>query len=276
MRLCVHPLYATACNQASESGITGDSDYEKIEETVKILSNKEMEDDMNEFLHDGNSVSSGWADAMQKILKTNKPKRKKTIVLSKAKKLFVVKDKEKNISFEIDGAQDEKKTKSEKASANIKKISQFKQKSKEKTLGIRIKPSITDCTHERMLQKIATKGVVQLFNVVRQQQATISKKISEAGPLERKREKVLKSINKNTFLDLLMGNSKSISIKDVDKMKNSQQTNKNENKTEKIWSVLHDDFIMKAGLKNWDKKEDTEENSSLPEELNNDDDNDDE
>lgn len=135
-----------------------DSDYEEIDETMKILSDKEMENDMNESSRDGNFVSNvGWADAMQKILKTNKPKRKKTIVLSKAKKLFVVKDKEKSISFAIDSAQDENKTKSEKASAEIKTISQSKQKSKEKNLDIRIKPSITDRMHERMLQKIATK-----------------------------------------------------------------------------------------------------------------------
>lgn len=80
---------------------------------------------------------------------------------------------------------------------------------------------------------------MQLFNAVRQQQATISKKVLEAGPLERKREEVLKNINKNTFLDLLMGNSKSISIENVDKMEKSQQTNKNENKVHNSFYLSH-------------------------------------
>jgi len=53
---------------------------------------------------------------------------------------------------------------------------------------------------------------VQLFNAVRQQQVEIKKKLSQAGPLERKREQVFKNIDKNAFLDILMGGSKSISI----------------------------------------------------------------
>lgn len=53
---------------------------------------------------------------------------------------------------------------------------------------------------------------MQLFNAVRQQQTEINKKLSQAGPLERKREQVLKNIDKNAFLDILMGGSKSIQV----------------------------------------------------------------
>lgn len=53
---------------------------------------------------------------------------------------------------------------------------------------------------------------MQLFNAVRQQQVEIKKKLSQAGPLERKREQVFKSIDKNAFLDILMGGSKSIPV----------------------------------------------------------------
>lgn len=53
---------------------------------------------------------------------------------------------------------------------------------------------------------------MQLFNAVRQQQVEIKTKLSQAGPLERKREQVFKNIDKNTFLDILMGGSKSIPI----------------------------------------------------------------
>lgn len=42
--------------------------------------------DTNEDEENG-LTNSGWADSISKILKTNKPKGKKTIVLSKAKKL---------------------------------------------------------------------------------------------------------------------------------------------------------------------------------------------
>jgi len=68
---------------------------------------------------------------------------------------------------------------------------------------------------------------VQLFNAVREQQICISKKISQAGPLERKREQVLKSIDKNAFLDILMGDSKSISVDKSDKTKDTIQNKEN-------------------------------------------------
>jgi len=67
---------------------------------------------------------------------------------------------------------------------------------------------------------------VQLFNAVKEQQTCISKKISEAGPLERKREQVLKNIDKNAFLDILMGGSKSISIDKSDKNTIQNKENK--------------------------------------------------
>ena len=47
---------------------------------------------------------------------------------------------------------------------------------------------------------------MQLFNSVKIQQKSIQDKLREAGPLERKREKALKSINKSDFLELLGGN----------------------------------------------------------------------
>lgn len=75
---------------------------------------------------------------------------------------------------------------------------------------------------------------MQLFNAVKLQQTDISKKLSQAGPLERKREQVLKSIDKNAFLDILMGGSKSISIDNtVQSEKVIEQTN-DKNKVSKI------------------------------------------
>lgn len=77
---------------------------------------------------------------------------------------------------------------------------------------MRTKPNILDREREKLLSKIATRGVVQLFNTVRNQQKEIEKQIEEAGPLERKKEKVIKSLDKNKFLDILMGQSKSENI----------------------------------------------------------------
>lgn len=63
-----------------------------------------------------------------------------------------------------------------------------------------------------MFFSINFRGVLQLFNAVRHQQIDIDKKLVEAGPLERKREKVLKDIDKKAFLDVLMGGTKSIAV----------------------------------------------------------------
>lgn len=117
----------------------------------------EMNESDAESLHDANSTSNtGWADVMQKILRTNKPKRKKTIVLAKAKKLcdIKVKEKKEDISFEIDGIKNV--TEIEEASKTEHTV-HIKPRIKEKSLGIRVKPSITDQEREKMLQKIATR-----------------------------------------------------------------------------------------------------------------------
>ncbi|XP_025988750.1 RRP15-like protein isoform X2 [Solenopsis invicta] len=234
-----------------------------------------MEDDTSETSHDAGSTSNaGWADAMQKILKTNKPKRKKTIVLAKAKRLCDVKVQEKkDFSFEIDSVKEEIKTESEDDTeeTNAANIATIKSRvMKRKKCGIRVKPTITDREHERLLQKIATKGVVQLFNAVRQQQLEIKKKLSDAGPLERKREQVFKSIDKNAFLDVLMGGSKSIPVDNTVKFEKPVEQKDDKDKDHKMWSVLRDDFVMGAKLKDWDKKNLEEEDSSAPEDMDSD------
>lgn len=214
----------------------------------------------------------GWADAMQKILRTGKPKRKKTIVLSKAKKLcdVVKKEKEEEVPFELVGENGEVKKEKIKKEYDATDKLEIPHKRRKDNLGIRVKPSVTDRERERTLQKIATKGVVQLFNAVKQQQTEISKKLSEAGPLERKREQVLKSIDKRAFLDVLMGESKSIPVDNEVKDESEKEKAHNEKKDDKVWSVLRDDFVMGAKLKDWDRKDDNED-SSAPEEMDTDD-----
>lgn len=254
----------------AQSDNEDNSNHEESEEADESDS-REMEDDTGEASHDaGSTTNAGWADAMQKILKTNKPKRKKTLVLAKAKKLcdIRVKEKEEDVSFEIDGVKDEIKTESEENidETRVTVNTALTKSRTTKKSGIRIKPSITDRQHERMLQKIATKGVVQLFNAVRQQQVEIKRKLSQAGPLERKREQVFKSIDKNAFLDILMGSSKSIPVDNSIKLEKSVEKTDDKDKDHKMWSVLRDDFVMGAKLKDWDKKNvEEEEDSSAPE-----------
>ncbi|XP_046823501.1 RRP15-like protein [Vespa crabro] len=211
----------------------------------------------------------GWADALQKILKTNKPKRKRTIVLSKAKKYNDIVRKKDSSSLETDAVtKEEEKLETIEGKENLL-LTKRKQKQKD-NLGIRVKPSITDREHEKLLQKIATKGVVQLFNAVRQQQTQTNQKLLNAGPLERKREQVLKNIDKRAFLDVLMGESKSIPVDKSIECQEEEKRNNEENKEDKVWSVLRDDFVMGAKLKDWDKKQLNDEDSSTPEDIDSD------
>lgn len=61
----------------------------------------------------------------------------------------------------------------------------------------------------------------------------IKKKLSEAGPLERKREQVFKSIDKNAFLDVLMGGSKSVSVDSAVKSEKPVEQTNNKNQVSK-------------------------------------------
>lgn len=51
------------------------------------------------------TANEGWADSIAKILKTNKPKGKKTLVLSKAKKLTDIRREpgNKDVGYEVEG-----------------------------------------------------------------------------------------------------------------------------------------------------------------------------
>lgn len=119
--------------------------------------------------------------------------------------------------------------------------------------NLRIKPNILNKDRERTLAKIATKGVVQLFNAVRVQQKEINNKLKEAGPTEVKRDKVLKSIDKRAFLDVLMG-EKSQKVDETLVTKSAASTDVDKNDRSVTWSVLRDDFMMGAKMKDWDKE----------------------
>lgn len=59
---------------------------------------------------------------------------------------------------------------------------------------------------------LSFRGVVQLFNAVRQQQKTVDQTLKKAGKSEIKREKILEKINKQQFLDVLAKTVQSVPI----------------------------------------------------------------
>ena len=135
-----------------------------------------------------------------------------------------------------------------------------------------------------MLCKLATKGVVQLFNAVREQQKSIKTQLNVAGGSVRKREKIYQNMDRQSFLNVLT-NQKSVQKTAVDTNISVTQTpnsldtkfslkrpklatnrdivggvkeesdGENDSVHESTWNVFRDDFMMGAKMKDWDKKE---------------------
>ncbi|XP_055852299.1 RRP15-like protein [Episyrphus balteatus] len=224
-------------------------------------------EDENNSETEETSGNAGWADSIAKVLNTNKPKTKKSIVLSKAKKIAPKsKDATDAISFEIVGEGEIKEEKPDKDA-----IDQQAKKLKNQQLALRVKPSTDEFERERALRKIATRGVVQLFNAVRLQQKDIDQQLKKAGPLDSKREAVMNNIDKKKFLDVLMGGTRAKSqaidnpVKIEGKMEDQDDDDDDgddNNGKKKCWSVLRDDFMTNKKIKHWDEEESEEEGAN--------------
>ncbi|XP_061396964.1 RRP15-like protein [Musca vetustissima] len=234
------------------------------------------EQDSDEASHDENATSdeassdeeapqagnSGWADSIAKVLSTSKPKTKKTLVLSRAKKIKPddKKKAEEDYGFEIDG-----EIKKEEIKKEVKEEPEDVKPPRNLKLELRVKPSWKDIERERALRKVATKGVVQLFNAVRIQQKDLQHQLEEAGPLDSRREAVLKNIDKRKFLDVLMGGKRAKSEAVDNAVKNENDDSSDEeydNKKKKSeWSVLQDDFMTNKKNKHWDEEDEDDDDA---------------
>lgn len=236
--------------------------------------NGEEEDKIDECDNEGNA---GWARTIAKLLQQKPPKKQKKTVLSRAKKLKPndaqsSKDK-KSYDFEIDGTEVEVKTekdiKEEKGSALDTELK--RQQRKNVPLQLRVKPDKQDMERERNLRKVATRGTVQFFNAVRIQQKDLEEKLAEAGPLDSRKDAVLKNIDKSKFLDVLMSGkrSKSTPIDNAVKKEEPESTTDEDddeekptkgagNKKKSEWNVLREDFMTNKKIKHWDEEDEEE------------------
>jgi len=161
---------------------------------------------------EGEDVKSGWADSMARILSSNKPKHKKTLILSRAKKDFEIRSKvdsngttpvvavDEDEEEEDSGKPVSKKPKhdheetviSVKAQRKLELEQRRKLKEWENLNRLKPQPALpTEKHRERELVKLATNGVVQLFNAVNLQQKAIKEKLRSAQKSEFKKDKVL-------------------------------------------------------------------------------------
>lgn len=197
---------SSTTNYASDS--TNEQELEDVEGEQR-LSDDSNDDDQANVEPKGSrkaAVQLGFASAFAKVMQQEKPKKKKHVFLSKSKKLHdQLEEKDDKVDFEIDGEVKEEKPNKEELDEDIE--TRLNEK-KNKTLTLRMKPSLMDREREKAFKKIATKGVVQLFNAVRMQQKDLAKKLDEVGPLDHRKDAVLNNINKKKFLDVLMGGSR--------------------------------------------------------------------
>ena len=114
------------------------------------------------------------------------------------------------------------------------------------------------------MRKIATRGVVQLFNAVKSQHSDLEQKL-QSTKLESKRDEIIRSSdNKKHFLDTLMSGPRAKSElvdKRVKKEKKYESSSDEESNKKSTWSALRDDFMTgkKVG---WDKEDDEEESEN--------------
>ena len=133
---------------------------------------------------------------------------------------------------------------------------------RERDAACRSKPdTVRDRARERRLAKVATRGVVQLFNAVREQQKSIKSQLDVAGKSTVKRDKVFKSIDKEGFLEVLSGNKRRLesAVGRGSAPVKVPKTEIKEEEDESSWKILRDDFMMGAKMKDWDKDSDDNE-----------------
>lgn len=257
----------------SESEPTSDNDQHVSDEEYPVSDDNEVVE-RNEVDEENNPQGpSKWALTMAKYLR----KTSDASILSKANKDIDVQEKRKQskagYQFEIVGQKqnDEEEKPGDLAIAKelLRQRAMLKKVQKKDILGLRVRPSIGDYERERALKKIATKGTVQLFNAVRQQQRDVNQKLQEAGKLEYKREKVLKNLSKKEFLNVLMNGPRAKSELVDNLVKEEEDEEEKDVKSEDesddgiesktTWAALRADFLTgkKSG---WDKEDNNNEN----------------
>lgn len=219
-------------------------------------------------------ASAGWAESINQIFEEDGHANRNTLILSKAKSTKKP-VKEKNHGFEIDNEQPEVKkppTEEELKDISSSKERRLNKKRKFELLKtLRVQPDIRDRNRELTLKRVATKGVVQLFNAVQTQQRSLKKQV-DAEKIDSKREDILNNINKKTFLNVLMGGAKSVLIDNPVKKEKRDGSEEDEDEEdeepprktstkESTWNVLKDNFMhsSKKGSSAWNEDEESDE-----------------
>ncbi len=174
----------------------------------------------------------GFADALQKILK-------KTLDVKSPGSAVLSKRKTPNMKLI------EQELKEEKARKRARETKKDKD-----MIGLEI-PSYKTLNYERQLKRVATRGVVSLFNAVKSAQSVRDNIGNNSSD---------KSLSKDKFFDMLSegakgsGENSSSTSTNTSTKTNSSDTNKKESVNKTDW--LDDKFMIGAKMRNWDKDSD--------------------
>ncbi len=209
-----------------------------------------IDDDSNDDADNSDNVSSsdrevdnaksndGLADMMKKILNQNVPSTKQPVLAKRKTQLMK----------EIENQKGEK--------SRLQKLRKERKLKKEKQLVI---PDVLSMVYEKQLKKLATRGVVALFNAIakakkdslappEEDDNKVSKASNGINKIPSKAKPSLKQITQDNFLNLLSKNENN-------KQDNSVTNESINEKSDKSWSVLKDNFFVgnNMTLKDWDK-----------------------
>jgi len=113
---------------------------------------------------------------------------------------------------------------------------------------------------ERMHRRVATRGVVALFNAISQHKAeTKQLEIQNVDPLKAAKQQKGADVSKLTkfgFLDMIRKTATDDATKEETTSKpnnDKEQASTKKSSTSGGWSALKDDFMMNSKLKDWDK-----------------------
>uniref|UniRef100_A0A5S6QEE6 RRP15-like protein n=1 Tax=Trichuris muris TaxID=70415 RepID=A0A5S6QEE6_TRIMR len=113
-----------------------------------------------------------------------------------------------------------------------------------------VKPSIAvDKSKNVLLRRVATKGVVRLFNAVKDRQGALEKSLKKARTITQQ-DKAIRSANKGAFYSKLYSSEQSGNAGNVVKSEEDDLASK--------WEVLRDDFLISPKLNcipDWDKND---------------------
>lgn len=219
-------------------------------------------------------AAGNWAESVNQIFEEEGSVHRNTLILSKIKSSKPVR-KDVSHGFEIENEKPVAKKSAivecpkDVLAAKERRLQKKRKFEIFKTL--RVQPDVRDRNREMTLKKVATRGVVQLFNAVQTQQKSLKKQV-DAEKIDSKREDILNNINKKNFLNVLMGSAKSVLIDNpVKKEKKEEDTDSDDDNVamptkrahkESTWNVLKDNFVgnpKKGAAWNEDDSDDEDE-----------------